>query len=77
MVPVRADGAGAGGEGEVVEVEAGALLRPGAGVEQHGHDRGVADAAAVGGAFHRSLLLRRERVGLAGARHPDALDLQP
>lgn len=48
-----------------------------AGVEQHGDDRCVAHGAAVGGAFHRALLLRRERFGLAGARYSGAFGLQP
>ena len=54
---VQADGAGAGGDGEVLDVEPGALLRAGPGVEQYGDDGGVTDAAAVCGSLDRTLSL--------------------
>jgi hypothetical protein len=61
------NGAGAGGGSDVVDVDAGAFLDPGAGVEQHGDDRGVACATTGRGPLNSALLLAGQRVGLARA----------
>ena len=53
---VQADLAGAGGDREVIGVQAGAFLDSRAGVQQHGDDRGVAGAAPSGRAADRALL---------------------
>jgi hypothetical protein len=51
-----------------------ALFHRGPGVQQHRHDRGVADAAAVGRASDRALLGGGKYVGLAGLGGAGALD---
>jgi hypothetical protein len=69
---VQADVAGAGGEGDVFGVEASAFFDAGSGVQQHGDDGAVADAAAGGGPFDAALLGLGERVGFAGLGDPSA-----
>ena len=63
---VQADLAGAGGDREVIGVQAGAFLDPRADVQQHGDDRGVAGSAADGRAADRALLPGSQGVGPPG-----------
>jgi hypothetical protein len=63
---VQADLAGAGGDREVLGVQACALLDPGAGVQQHPDDRGVAGAATGGRASEGGLLLGVRASGSPG-----------
>lgn len=65
---VQADGAGASGDGDVFDIEAGAFLFPRAIVEQHGGDGCVAGAAAYGGSLDRALfVLLSERKNTDGS----------
>ncbi|GAA1613679.1 hypothetical protein GCM10009733_007250 [Nonomuraea maheshkhaliensis] len=63
---MQADRVGAGGNRDVIDLQPGALLLAGSGIQQDRNDRRVTSAAAGGGAFNGTLLGAGEGVGLAG-----------